>query len=365
MREIAAVELERMVSELSRKLEGCYLRKFYDLGNGSFRFVFYKKGSIMVYCRLLITFNETAYAEEAGEATPFAMGIRKRLDNARLHDLKQLNSDRIIEMTFEGYRLVIEMLGKGNMLLMDSTGRIILAYKRQEYAGRKLAVAETYKAPSARGRPISELNEDDVADIVARWHGSARLITYLSGEINMGPLYMEDAIRRSGIDPRASGRELQLETLKKEIMKEKERLMRGMPRAYMQNSRAVDYALCDIEKYRDMEKHEYSTLSELLDELYREGRVSVSEEAAELSEKMLEIRASIEKQERQVEAMRSNAETMKVAANRLFENMHAVNALIAYMREHRRATLEEARKAFADLNIKEINLSSKKIILEI
>ncbi len=365
MRDISAIELWRTVEELREKLEGSHLRKFYDLGNGSFRFLFYKKGSIAVYCRLMRTFNETAYAEEAEGATPFAMGIRKRLSNARLRELKLHGFDRIIEMVFDDYALIIEMFGKGNVLLIDGSSKILLAYKRQDYSDRTLAVGELYRAPENRGTSILELESGRLSEILKGREMGKRLITHLAALINVGPLYIEDSIIRSGIEPKRGDALLPgaLGDVEKSIMREKEMLLIGKPRLYISEGSVVDYALCDILKYEGMQMREYATLNELLDALYAGARTET--QGSEESGRVLEIRASIEKQRRHVESMNAESELMKLAAERVFANMHRLNELIAYLKEHRRATLDELGRAFEGLGIKKINLGSKKVIVEI
>ena len=130
MREITSVEIHVLVDELRERIEGGFVRKFYEIGNGAFRFQFYSSasGNTTVYCKLLFAFNETRFAEAAEEPTAFAMGIRKHIEGAAVTGIAQHGTDRIIILGLSsksGRRsLIIEMFGKGNMVLVDGNGTI-------------------------------------------------------------------------------------------------------------------------------------------------------------------------------------------------------------------------------------------------
>ena len=85
MREIASLELHLAIKELKKGIEGAFLKKFYEDGSGSFRFVFHNsEGNIAVHCMLLKSFNSTRYSPEPKAATSFAMAVRKRVENCKV-----------------------------------------------------------------------------------------------------------------------------------------------------------------------------------------------------------------------------------------------------------------------------------------
>ena len=206
MREISSIELMIAINELKERLEGGRLRKFYDLGNNSFRFSFYKGTGVQLYCRLLHTFNETSFTEEADEATPFAMGVRKRLQNSILTSIAQYGSDRILVLSFgdREYRLIIEMFGKGNMLIVNAENRIELCYRILKFKDRSMSVGSTYEVPKGTGTTFGNIDENTICDIMASAPQETKIITYLTRTLNIGPLYLEDIISGCGINPKAT-----------------------------------------------------------------------------------------------------------------------------------------------------------------
>ena len=85
----------------------------------------------MVYCGLLSTLNETTFVEESGAATNFAVAVRKRVEDSKVTDFYQHGSDRIAIIGVQGkgmkHRIIMEMFGKGNLIVVDENNIIELA----------------------------------------------------------------------------------------------------------------------------------------------------------------------------------------------------------------------------------------------
>ena len=366
MREITSIEIKRVIEELKEKLVGSRLRKFYDLGEGSFRLMFYNKaGNIQIFCKLLLTFNETSFTEEAEEATPFAMGIRKRLENSTLTGISQHNSDRVIVLEFgkEGYRLIIEMLGKGNFILADMSGRIELCYRIARYKERSISPGGVYAFPKAGAIPFEEISKASVESVLERDAEGKKLIRHLSDSINIGPIYLEEIIKRSGMDPRAGLEEEKKEKLVSELLNFFKRAGADKPRIYMENGEEKDYSIVALERYRGFDYAEYDTMNELLDNLYlRKRSEEVDEERLEQKERTL---ANISAQKELANATEIEAESCNRAANKIFENMQGINTLIQYMRSNKRARVEEVQSAFPGIKIKGLDLKNKRVTIEL
>ncbi len=367
MREITSIEIYKGIGEIEEKLRDSRLRKFYDLGNGTFRFLFYKKeGNVHIFCSLLRTFNETKFTEGAEEATTFAMGIRKRLENATLTSIKQQNSDRMIVLEFgkEGFRLVIEMFGKGNMILLNDQNRIEICYRIVRYRERSVGPGNPYDFPKSDAISFDDFDENELQRIFDAAPKDKKLIRYLSEYINIGPLYLEDIIKRSGLDPGGV-----LENRKSddiliaETVKFFERIKKEKPRIYVENGIPKDFAIVDVERYKGLESVEYPSLNELLDEIYINERSETIDE--EKSESRSKIISNIKAQKELAISTKAEAAYYAKAGSRIFENMHEINNLIDYHQKNKNAKLEEVRKAFEGIKIKELDLKDKMVKIEL
>ena len=75
----------------------------------------------------------TEYEREKPRNPPsFVMLLRKHLKNIKITSVAQHNFDRIVIFNFEWnelkYKLIIELFGDGNAILLDSEDKIILSY---------------------------------------------------------------------------------------------------------------------------------------------------------------------------------------------------------------------------------------------
>ncbi len=368
MREIASIEIHALVRELA-PLEGSFFRKFYDLGDGAFKFTLSKeRKNRILYINLLRAFNETEFSEEAESATQFAIAVRKRLDGTRLKSITQRGSDRIIVMEFEGkqvYKLIFEMFGKGNLVVVNGTGKIELVYSPVRQKDRDVLPNREYKFPESGGIPFDEAG-DKLDDILEKAGASdARIITELSGQINLGPMYLEDVLLTAGINPKekasaTTGSHRKLREALLSFLRETEN---PRPAIYTRGGESVDYSLVPLKKYADLERIEYASLGALLDTLYLSERSKVRDDRK--GEELKEARSNVEKQIEAAKRLKVESEESAKEAHLMLMKMKEINEIIAYMRANRRATAEELQGAFKNVKIKNIDLKNKTVTIEI
>ncbi|ABR54260.1 protein of unknown function DUF814 [Methanococcus vannielii SB] len=94
----------------------------------------------------------TEYEREKPKNPPsFAMLLRKNLNNIKITSIEQHNFDRIVLFNFEWnelkYKLIIELFGEGNAILLDKNDVIILPLKIERWSTRNVVPKEIYKFP--------------------------------------------------------------------------------------------------------------------------------------------------------------------------------------------------------------------------
>jgi predicted ribosome quality control (RQC) complex YloA/Tae2 family protein len=368
MHELTSLELGAVVDELRPRLANSFMKKFYDLGNGSFRMSFHgTSGNVEVYCRLLVTINETRFKEEVGEATPFAMAIRKRIEDSKVLDLYQHGSDRIVVFEFakkdERYRLFVEMFGKGNLILVNSAGKIELCSRLINFRERSVRPGFEYVLPKSDSIELRNLNKEDIERVMETVCGSQnKMIIEISKFINIGPIYLDEVIRGAGLDPRNPLKNSEVGALSDAFVSFFERVKGSKPVAYFEDGKLVDYSLVKLSKYSGLESKEFQSFSEALDEVYVESRRSGVE--PEENKDLEELDANIGKQKELVKSFADEAKRSEDAAKTIFENMNEINSVIYYMQQNKRATAEDLKREFPGLRIDKINLKDKKIVIE-
>ncbi len=369
MHGITALELGLVIKELRGKIIGSYLKKFYDLGGDSFRFSFHGgEGNFVIYCNLLNTLNETSFVEESGAATNFAVAVRKRVEDSKVTDFYQYGSDRIAVIEVQGrgakHRIIMEMFGRGNLVVVDEGNTVELAYKLISYRDREVKPKLSYVLPKSESATIDDLDAEKVESILNKISESRnRTISELSRYLNIGPIYLEDIIVSAGLNPKEGLAPAQIGALRDSILSFLERIKSPTPVIYMKDGVAIDYSVVQLKKYDGFEHEACASISEMLD------RASITERSSTKNDSVVndtsEIDAVIAKQRDLVRQFNDDSETYAQYGKRIFERMGEINALIMRIRERRKPTVEELRQEFPELNVEELSLKDRTVIIEV
>jgi predicted ribosome quality control (RQC) complex YloA/Tae2 family protein len=368
MHEMTALELGVVMAELKPRLANSFMKKFYDLGNGAYRMSFHgAEGNMEIYISLLHTINETKFKEELGEATKFAMAVRKRIDDSRVFNVYQHGSDRIAILEFgtqDGrYKLILEMFGKGNLVIVNEGGKIEVCSMSVNYRDRSVRPGFDYIMPKSESVELDKLKGEEIERIMDSVSGSQnKMITEISKFINIGPVYLDEVIKGAGLDPRNALSHNDVAKLTEAFVKFFESLKNTKPVVYLQNGKSVDYSLVPLSKYRELEHKEFYSLSEALDEAHIESRHSDGDGGA--GKDLEELNSTIDRQKELVKQFEDESVEAAQIAKTISQNMNEINHIVYYMQENRRATLEEVKKEFPNIKIEKINLKDKKITLE-
>lgn len=147
----------------------------------------------------------TACREKGGEHPPtFAMTLRKHLGNKRLVAIRQQDFDRIVSLEFSnGYRLIAELFGEGNLILLNEQGTIILPLHTQSWSHRELRPGRPYALPPARNDPFATSFEDFAQTMAS---SDTDVVRTLVMDINIPGDYSEHICDRAGVDRHAPAR---------------------------------------------------------------------------------------------------------------------------------------------------------------
>ncbi len=369
MHEITALELGLAIGELRPKVVGSYLKKFYDLGNESFRLSFHNaEGNFVVYCKLGETLNETSFVEESGMATNFAVAVRKRVEDSKVVGFYQQGGDRIAVLEVQGRgrlcRVFIEMFGKGNLIVADDGNMIEIAYKLMSYKDREIKPRVPYVLPKSSAMPIDGMDGPAVEEMLDKVSSSGnRMIAELSRYFNVGPIYLEDIIVGAGLDPKAVLADADKERLKDAILSFVERIGSPQPTIYIKDGVIEDYSVLALAKYSGLEAQKCESISEMLDTISVSERMSVKDDSVVNNTE--EIDAAIAKQRELVLEFEKNSVDYARYGKKIFERMGEINELIMRIREKRRTTAQELQAEFPHLRIIELSLKDKTVTIDV
>src|SRR4029077_3595181 len=124
----------------------------YEIERDKFRFKLSRKGEkANIQLMLPYTLNMTEYVEIREEATNFAIAARKRMAGMMIEAIEQYNEDRILLIKLikgeERANIIIEMFGKGNLIISDNEMKILLAYDVHSFKDREIKPSIEYIPP--------------------------------------------------------------------------------------------------------------------------------------------------------------------------------------------------------------------------
>lgn len=127
--------------------------------------------------------------------------LRKRISGGQIVEVNQHEFDRVIEIVVEKggerYLLIAELFPKGNVVLLDGSGKIILPLRPMVFRGRSILAGEEYLYHEGQTDPRT-LSKEDLRELLAR--SDSDLVRALVRGLNMGGVYGEEVCLRAGID---------------------------------------------------------------------------------------------------------------------------------------------------------------------
>lgn len=157
----------------------------------------------------------TARKGEAEKPSGFCMFLRKSLEGSRLKEIKQINSERVVELVFqkkEKYSLIIELFSKGNIVFCDNNKKIIALVEKQKWKDRNVDVGEKYIYPKKEYNFL-KLKESEFASFLKKSNKES-IVKALAAELGFGGEYAEELCLLAGIKKNKKLKELEKKEIK-------------------------------------------------------------------------------------------------------------------------------------------------------
>jgi len=146
----------------------------------------------------------TSYVLEKPLTPPaFCMALRKYLRNSRLTSLEQYEFERIVVLSFKTsagvVRLVLELFGEGNVILVGEDGRILQALSYKRMRDRNILCGEVFVFPPSSGKNPSKIGKEEFRSIL-KGVGDVEVVRAVARFLGVGGVYAEEALLRAGVD---------------------------------------------------------------------------------------------------------------------------------------------------------------------
>ena len=331
---LSSFDLMALVAEWQR-LVGGYIDKVYQAHDEVFfRINTPGAGRQELYCRAgkWLALHET---EEKPETLPaFATALRRHIGNARITAIEQRGFDRVAVFTLDRgdtYQLILEMFGKGNIVLVTG-GNTIAALRTQAFKARQIRAGIVYDFPPAGTNPL-DLDRQGFHAAIRGAKGP--VVKVLASVLNFGGQYAEELCLRAGTKKETVVKELRNDDLDAlftavnniAVAVEQER----RPALILQGVQPVDVAPIDLAIHAGLERREFPTLNEALHAYLSAIAAAVPEE----KDAMASIRHRIGQLEASLESLRREAVDAEARAIFLYGHFPLFEELLRAIREGR------------------------------
>jgi len=370
---LAALELSYVVKELDVLIDA-KLDKIYHPNKKTLLLQFHITGQGKKILRISVPdyIYFTDYKEKSPE-TPsgFCMVLRKNLEQSRLRAVKQLGSERIIELLFEKkekHKLFIELFSPGNIILCKEGDIIISALETKKWKDRTIRGGIAYVFPK-REINFFDLKKAELKELLKNTEKDS-IVTCLAINLGFGGVYAEEICLLAKIDKKINPKKINENNLNSLLKAIKSLCSRKInPCSVYDKKNVVDIVPFSLELYKNFEKKDFKSYNEALDNYFTK---QVKEEKVDESElrykKELEkLNKIIDGQKKQIERMQTSIKVNNQRAEVIYTNYKLIEDIITELKNARQkySWKEIKKKLKGHKIIKEIDEKEGKIILEI
>ncbi len=364
MKAMSNVDIYAISSELTRSLKDARFQKAYQPTKDTVLIRFHVPGvgrrDVIFQAGLRV--HITQYPPQNPKVPPsFPMLLRKYLSGATVSDVRQHDFDRILEIEFQKehkYTLIIELFSKGNLILLDEEGQIILPLKRKLWQDRRISSKEPYKYPPERGVNPLHATREEIKDLFL--NSDTDIIRALA-KSGFGGLYAEEIVLRAGVvkdNDAASVSEEELDSIYGALREVFDPLLSDSFHPQIISGGKDDVLPLDLKMYEDYTKKSFPSFNEAADEFYSsivgEDIKKVQEDiwAAEVGkyEKRLRI------QKESLDNFEKTVEESKIKGDLLYSHYQEVEGVLEIINQAReKYSWQEIIKIIKDAKKKKAN----------
>ncbi len=347
---LSSLDIAVITAELNTAVKDSLISNIYQLNDKMLLLKLRKRGEpkTNLIIEAGVELHVTAYDfERPSKPSNFCMALRKYLRNGRIREIRQYDFERIVELMISSksgeYRLIVELFGDGNIILVDSENRILHALTYRRMRDRNIIRGETFKYPPPKGKDPRSISREDLEEL--RVNGRLEVVRSIVRAFGIGGKYAEEILARAGVDKNMPSSELKgcelnriyesLMDLVSEFSVENE-----TPSVYLdENGRWIDVSPIKMRKYSDMKTINFGSFNEALDEFYT--RYIVEKDALKArrtaEEQIKRLERILEEQERAIKESTRRAEIYRRIGDAIYLHLNEIQFLMQRIMAEKRA----------------------------
>ena len=314
-----AFDIFAVVKEL-RKLENGYIEKIYQKGDEVFIKV-RKEGKHDIFIKNGKWICITKYREEAEHPPDFAMALRKHIGRGKIAKVEQYDFDRIIIIEIQKeklYRLIIELIPNGNVILVDENWIIMHSLFMQKWRHRTIKAGVQYVFPPSRKNPF-ELDFEEFKEALKEKDVVRSIV-----KMGIPGKWAEEICSMAGVDKKTPCNKLDEEQMAKLYNALKNLFSKFEEGRFQPVIVGDDVLPFLISRYDGKNAEKFHSVNEAFDEFYQR----FLKEAEKKSDEKERLERQLKMQEEAIKAFEEKARKMKEEADAIFMHLDEINQAI-------------------------------------
>ena len=288
-KDFTSFDLHAIANELKDKIVDARINNVYQLDSKTLLFKLHKinEAPIMLVLEAGRRIHLTNYSLEKPQSPPaFCMTLRKYLPGAWIDSIEQYEFERIAIFkirTKNGIiRLILELFGEGNIILVGEKGEILQALYFKRMRDRSIVRNEAYQFPPSSGKNPFKVSREELSEGL-KAGGEAEVVRCIVRFLGLGGLYGEELLQIANVEKtkpchQLSSTEVEgiysaLQILLSSVLAEN----LGPSIVLDDSGGFTDVVPFALKRYENFKMQSYGSFSEALDEFY--VRVTAAEKA--------------------------------------------------------------------------------------
>lgn len=379
MKQMSFVDLYFFVKELSVLEQQRIDSFFFDEG------IFYIKVYVKGKGHFFLTNKVSKYIylgdkkEESSHPVNFVQYLRKYLKNAYISRIRQIESERILELLIEKkdgddlikYYLIIELFANGNVVVCDENYNIKNSLEKRKFKDRAILVNEKYELPPQKEISLFDFDEKLFQKMLLE--SGLSCVKFLAIKFGIGGKFAEEVCFLSRIDKNKFAKDLNDEDVKVLSLVLKDLVSKKTDACGVYDSKGVlvDFLPFIFESLDGSSLKQFSSFNEVLKEYFSNFLDEKDKREEQFKKELVKLQDRLSKQKLQKEDILRDYEIYNNLGNKIFENYTLVEDLLNSMNKSAKEKgwdyVEEVIKSNEELSkiIKKINCKDNEIVLDL
>ena len=300
----------------------------------------------------------------------FCAYLRKQLANSRLKEINQKESERIIELIFEikdGKRkLVSELFGGGNLLILDENDIILSAAHYEVYTNRKVLAKSKYVYPKMQYN-LFGLKLKDLKELFKKTDRD-NLVKCLAIDLGLGGTFSEEVCLSSKVDKNEKPANLKekecskIDSIIKKLISKKVNAL-----IFYKDKEAVNALPFSLNFYKELKIKEFESFNKALDYYFTNESKLIKKKDSIYEKQIKEIKRIIKEQEDTINSLKEKAEENKKKAEMVYHNYQLINGILEEINKaSKKYSWEEIKKRLKGHKVvKDLDVKERKVVVDI